>query len=89
MTAPTPATARLAFTHRLPRAGLDGGALSVRAWLALAAGTAGGLVFTGVYLAEGATRAGYRALNALAADAALAVITIIWLHRKPAPGSSA
>src|SRR5262249_233733 len=26
------------------------------------AGTAGGLVFTGVYLAEGATRAGYRAL---------------------------
>jgi hypothetical protein len=62
MTAPTPATARLAFTHRLPRAGLDGGALSARAWLLLAAGTAGGLVFTAVYLAEGATRAGYRAL---------------------------
>ena len=37
-------------------AGLDGGALSVRAWLLLAAGTAGGLAFTGVYLAEGATR---------------------------------
>jgi hypothetical protein len=34
----------------------------VRAWLLLAAGTAGGLVFTGVYLAEGATRAGYAAL---------------------------
>jgi hypothetical protein len=33
----------------------------VRAWLLLAAGTAGGLLFTGVYLAEGATRAGYRA----------------------------
>jgi hypothetical protein len=31
-------------------------------WLLLAAGTVGGLVFTGVYLAEGATRAGYRAL---------------------------
>jgi len=45
-----------------PRSGLDGRALSVWAWLLLAAGTAGGLVFTGVYLAEGATRAGYRAL---------------------------
>jgi hypothetical protein len=62
MTAPAPATARLAFTRQLPRAGLDGGALSVRAWLLLAAGTAGGLAFTGVYLAEGATRAGYDAL---------------------------
>jgi hypothetical protein len=62
MTAPAPATARLAFTRRLPRAGLEGGALSVRAWLLLAAGTVGGLVFTGVYLAEGATRAGYRTL---------------------------
>src|SRR6516164_2206077 len=62
MTAPTPATARLAFTRRLPRAGLDGRPLSVRAWLLLAAGTVGGLAFTGVYLAEGATRAGYRAL---------------------------
>ncbi|HEV3288292.1 MAG TPA: DUF998 domain-containing protein [Streptosporangiaceae bacterium] len=62
MTAPAPAMARRAVTRRLPRAGLDGGALSVRAWLLLAAGTAGGLVFTGVYLAEGATRAGYRTL---------------------------
>ena len=62
MTAPAPARARRDATRRLPRAGLDGGALSVRAWLLLAAGTAGGLVFTGVYLAEGATRAGYRAL---------------------------
>jgi len=62
MTTPAPATAPWAVTRRLPRAGLDGGALSARAWLALAAGTAGGLVFTGVYLAEGATRAGYRAL---------------------------
>jgi hypothetical protein len=43
----------------MPRAGLTGGALSVRAWLLLAAGTAGGLAFTGVYLAEGATQAGY------------------------------
>jgi hypothetical protein len=34
----------------------------VRAWLLLGAGTVGGLVFTGAYLAEGATRAGYRAL---------------------------
>ena len=62
MTAPAPATARPARTRRAPRAGLDGGALSVRAWLLLAAGTAGGLAFTGVYLAEGATRAGYRGL---------------------------
>jgi len=45
-----------------PRSGLDGRGLSVRAWLLLVAGTAGGLVFTGVYLAEGATRAGYRTL---------------------------
>ena len=57
-----PARARRPVTRRLPRAGLAGGALSVWAWLLLAAGTAGGLVFTGVYLAEGATRAGYRAL---------------------------
>jgi hypothetical protein len=62
MTTPAPASARRAVTRRVPRAGLDGGALSVRAWLLLAAGTAGGLVFTGAYLAEGATRAGYRAL---------------------------
>jgi hypothetical protein len=62
MTAPAPAVARRAVTRRRPRAGLDGGALPVRAWLLLAAGTAGGLVFTGAYLAEGATRAGYRAL---------------------------
>src|SRR6516225_7889212 len=62
MTAPAPARACPAVTRRLPGAGLDGGALSVRAWLLLAAGTAGGLAFTGVYLAEGATRAGYRAL---------------------------
>jgi hypothetical protein len=45
-----------------PRSGLDGGALPVWAWLLLIAGTAGGLVFTGVYLAEGAARAGYRAV---------------------------
>ena len=63
MTAPAPARARRAVTRRLPRAGLDGSALSVRAWLLLAAGTAGGLVFTGVYLAEGATRAGYRQVS--------------------------
>jgi len=62
MTAPAPASARRAVTRRLPRAGLDGGALSVQAWLLLAAGTAGGLVFTGAYLAEGATRAGYQTL---------------------------
>jgi len=62
MTAPAPATARPALTRRAPRAGLNSGALSVRAWLLLAAGTAGGLAFTGAYLAEGATRAGYRAL---------------------------
>ena len=62
MIAPAPATARPALTRRAPRAGLDSGALSVRAWLLLAAGTAGGLAFTGVYLAEGATRAGYRGL---------------------------
>src|SRR6516225_6086737 len=62
MTAPAPARARRAATCRLPRAGLDGGALPLRAWLLLAAGTVGGLAFTGVYLAEGATRAGYRAL---------------------------
>src|SRR6516162_10395545 len=62
MTAPVPARARPAVTRRMPRTGLDGGGLSVRAWLLLAAGVVGGLVFTGVYLAEGATRAGYRAL---------------------------
>jgi len=53
MTAPAPAMTRWAATRRLPRAGLDGGARSGRAWL-LAAGTAGGLMLTGVYLAEGA-----------------------------------
>src|SRR6516164_726131 len=62
MTAPVPARARPAVTRRMPRTGLAGGALPVRAWLLLAAGTAGGLLFTGVYLAEGATRAGYRAV---------------------------
>jgi hypothetical protein len=46
----------------MPGAGLAGGALSLRAWLLLAAGTAGGLMFTGVYLAEGASRAGYQTL---------------------------
>jgi hypothetical protein len=63
MTAPALAVAHQTVTPRPRRAGLDGGALSARAWLLLAAGTAGGLVFTGVYLAEGATRAGYRALT--------------------------
>src|SRR6516225_8753617 len=62
MNAPVPARARPAVTRRMARAGLDGGALSVRACLLLAAGTAGGLVFTGAYLAERATRAGYAAL---------------------------
>ena len=62
MTAPAPATARQAVTRRPRHTGLDGGTLPVWAWLLLAAGTAGGLVFTGVYLAEGATRAGYRTL---------------------------
>src|SRR6516225_11125281 len=62
MTAPAPATARWAVPRRPQSAGLDGGALSVWAWLLLAAGVAGGLVFTGVYLAEGATRAGYQTL---------------------------
>ncbi|HEV2375918.1 MAG TPA: hypothetical protein VGS19_27595 [Streptosporangiaceae bacterium] len=41
------------ITRKLPRAGLDGHALPGRAWLLLTAGTAGGVVFTGVYLAEG------------------------------------
>jgi hypothetical protein len=54
--------ARQAVTRRMRVAGLAGGALSVRAWLLLAAGTAGGLAFTGIYLAEGATRTGYAAL---------------------------
>ena len=62
MTAQVPATACPADTGRTARAGLDGRGLPARAWLLLAAGTAGGLAFTGVYLAEGATRAGYRAL---------------------------
>jgi len=62
MTAPASARARRAVAGRTTRTELDGHALSVQAWLLLAAGTAGGLVFTGVYLAEGATRAGYRAL---------------------------
>ena len=42
MAAPTPAMARQAVTRRMRVAGLAGGALSVRAWLLLAAGTAGG-----------------------------------------------
>src|SRR6516164_10917709 len=62
MAAPASDIPRRAVTRWPPRAGLASGALSVWAWLLLAAGTAGGLVFTGVYLAEGATRAGYRAL---------------------------
>src|SRR5215469_8194907 len=62
MAAPASDIARRDVTRRPPRAGLAGGGLSVRAWLLLAAGTVGGLVFTGVYLAEGATRAGYRPL---------------------------
>ena len=62
MTAPAPAMGPRAVTPRLPSAGLDGRPLPVRAWLLLAAGTVGGLVFTGAYLAEGATRAGYRTL---------------------------
>src|SRR5215472_907324 len=45
-----------------PRSGLDGRRLSARSWLLLAAGTVGGALFTGAYLAEGATRAGYRPL---------------------------
>ena len=62
MKAPVPARARPAVTRRLRSAGLDGGALSVRTWLLLIAGTTGGLVFTGVYLAEGAARAGYQTM---------------------------
>ena len=62
MTAPGPTTACRTVARRTARAGLDGRALAVWAWLLLAAGTAGGLAFTGAYLAEGATRAGYRAL---------------------------
>jgi hypothetical protein len=62
MTAPAPATEGPAVTKATARAGLDGRGLSVRAWLLLAAGVVGGLAFTGVYLAEGATRAGYQAL---------------------------
>jgi hypothetical protein len=62
MTAPAPNMAPRSVASQLPRAGLAGHALSVWAWLLLVAGTAGGLVFTGAYLAEGATRAGYRAL---------------------------
>jgi hypothetical protein len=62
MAVPAPATALRAVIRRVAGGGLDGRALPVRAWLLLAAGTAGGLVFTGIYLAEGATRAGYRVL---------------------------
>ena len=45
-----------------PLSGLDGARLGARTWVLLAAGTAGGLVFTAAYLAEGATRLGYAAL---------------------------
>ena len=58
MTAPAPAIAHRAVTCRAAGGGLDGRALPMRAWLLLAAGTAGGVAFTGAYLAEGATRAG-------------------------------
>lgn len=46
-----------------PPSGLDGRGLPTRAWLLLVAGIAGGVLFTGAYLAEGATRAGYRPLE--------------------------
>ena len=61
MTDLAPATARRTGAGRAS-GGLDGRALPLRAWLLLAAGTVGGLAFTGVYLAEGATRTGYQAL---------------------------
>ena len=60
MAATEPSTPRLAVTRRTRPDGLGGRVLPVWAWLMLIAGTAGGLAFTGVYLAEGATRAGYR-----------------------------
>lgn len=49
-------------TRPRPLSGLAGAPLAAWTWVLLAAGTAGGLVFTGVYLAEGATRPGYAAL---------------------------
>jgi hypothetical protein len=64
--------ARQAVTRRMRVAGLAGGALSVRAWLLLAAGTAGGLAFTGIYLAEGATRTGMRRWRSRSARSAWA-----------------
>lgn len=45
-----------------PLSGLAGAPLAAWTWVLLAVGTAGGLVFTGVYLAEGAIRPGYAAL---------------------------
>lgn len=45
-----------------PLSGLAGAPSAAWTWVLLAAGTAGGLVFTGAYLAEGATRPGYAAL---------------------------
>jgi len=56
------ATRSAATVGEAPRSGLDGRRLSARSWLLLAAGTVGGALFTGAYLAEGATRAGYRPL---------------------------
>jgi hypothetical protein len=58
----SPATAHRAVTCRAAGGGLDGRAVPVRAWLLLAAGTVGGVLFTGVYLTEGVTRDGYRML---------------------------
>ena len=46
-----------------PLSGLAGVPLAAWTWVLLAAGTAGGLMFTIVYLAEGATRPGYAALG--------------------------
>jgi hypothetical protein len=63
MTRSAPTTAGLAATSGASLSGLDGGDLSARTWLLLVGGTVGGLAFTGVYLAEGATRAGYQALT--------------------------
>ena len=56
--------------------------------LAADAAQAAGAISGGLTITSAASFTA-RALIALAAEAALAVITIIWLHRKPAPGSSA
>ena len=74
---------------RLPRRALTG---LTAAWaiglLAVAAVQGAGAITGGLAFTSPASFAA-RALIALAAEASLAAVTIVWLHRTPAPGPQA